>query len=61
MSKSTSADSGRHPYLRKGFFLNPDNQFWLSSNDQDFIERMNKRAESLYHRNSVMLDLIKTK
>ena len=61
MSKSTSADSGRHPYLRKGFFLKQENQFWLNSPDEQYKEKMNKLVESFYHKNSLMLDLIKTK
>ena len=57
----SSSEHARHPYLRKGFYLNPDNQFWLTSNDEKYKDRMNKLAESFYHRNSIMLNLINTK
>jgi len=58
----SSSEHARHPYLRKGFYLNPDNQFWnVTGNSKEYIERMNKLAESFYHPNSFMWDLIKTK
>jgi len=31
MGNRSSVASGKHPYLRKGFWENPNNQFWEKS------------------------------
>jgi hypothetical protein len=41
MNKSSS-ESEKHPYLKRGFYLNPDNQFWRSGNySESYQNRMN--------------------
>jgi len=57
---NSSAEHGRHPYLRNGFYLNPDNQFWnVKGYSEEYIARMNKLVESFYRR--PQLNLINTK
>jgi hypothetical protein len=57
--QSTSIEQFKHPYMKRGFFLRQENQFWLSSTDEEYKERMTRLAESFYPR--IQIDLIKTK
>lgn len=55
MSRSSSSDYNRQPYMRRGFYLKPENQFWLNSQDEKYKERMSKLAESFYPRTQLNL------
>lgn len=59
-NKASSAESARHPYMKRGFYLS--NRFWHESPlySQKTRDKMDAMAESLYHPNSVMLNLIKS-
>ena len=59
---AVSEETRKPPYFRRGFYMNPDNQFWNHSTlySYSYSERMNKLVQSFDHVNRLMLDLIKT-
>ena len=59
-NKASSAESARHPYMKRGFYL--ENRFWHESNlySKETREDLDKKVAEFYHPNSLMLDLIKT-
>ncbi len=59
----SSAEASRHPYLRRGFYL--ENRFWHENKEGIYSQETKDRLDSIVHTfdhpNRLMLDLIKTK
>lgn len=56
----SSANAMKHPYMKRGFYLQPENRFWetLSYSNKE-RERLNELVQTFDHKNRMLLDLIK--
>lgn len=56
--QSSSSESGKHPYMKRGFFL--VNRFWYESTiySEETKERLDKLVLTFDHPNKMSLNLI---
>ena len=60
MRNNTSREANRHPYMRHGFWLKQENQFWNTElYSESYREKMRELIHTFDHVNSLMLDLLK--
>jgi len=57
-NKASSAESARHPYLKRGFYLS--NRFWHESPiySHKTKDELDAKVETFYHPNALILNLI---